>query len=80
MGEPLVRQLQCGPSLPPFLVPSHLLRVGKLKFAEVAVAPARTSALLISGGGGPVAPRIVHFELSAADKAIVLERRRVFGD
>ena len=27
-----------------------------------------------------MAPRIVHFELSAADKAIVLERHRVFGD
>jgi len=80
-GESSVRQLQYDPSLPPFLVPCHLLRVGKLKLVEVAVAPARTSARLApGGGGGPVAPRIVHFELSAADKANVLERCRVFGD
>ena len=77
-GEPSRRLLEIDSSVAPFLVPCHLLRLGKIKLKEATITPPRASARL-SGGSGvlSVAP-VVRYELKAADKALVLERCRVF--
>ena len=77
-GEPSHRLLEIDSSVAPFLVPCHLLRLGKIKLKEATITPPRASARL-SGGSGvlSVAP-VVRYELKAADKALVLERCRVF--
>lgn len=54
----------------PFLVPCHLLRVGKLKLRRIEVPVKQTR----SGGSGPK----YQYKLEAADKAIIYERCRVF--
>lgn len=54
----------------PFLVPCHLLRIGKLQLRRIEV-PARHTR---SGGGTPR----YQYKLEAADKAIIYERCRVF--
>ena len=60
----------------PRAVPST--SIGKIKLKEDTITPPRASAQL-SGGSGvlSVAP-VVRYELKAADKALVLERCRVF--
>ena len=80
-GDSSVRQLEEDPSIQPFLVPCHLLRAGKVKLKVVSIAPLRTSARLAqaSAGSGADGAPSVRCELSAADKAQVLERCRVFG-
>ena len=77
-GEPSRRLLEIDSSVAPFLVPCHLLQLGKIKLKEATITPPRASAQL-SGGSGvlSVAP-VVRYELKAADKALVLERCRVF--
>jgi hypothetical protein len=57
----------------PFLVPCHLLRVGKLELQISHSAPLRA---LRSGKGAP----ITRFELSRADKTRVYELCRIFDD
>ena len=54
----------------PFLVPCHLLRVGKLRLQRVEVPSKRTR----SGGAGP----LFQFKLEASDRAIIYERCRIF--
>ena len=80
-GDSSVRKLEEDPSIQPFLVPCHLLRAGKLKLKAVSIvppphkrAPGRSCRRQSGAGGAPP----VSCELSAADKAQVLERRRVF--
>ena len=81
-GESSVRQLEEDPSIQPFLVPCHLLRAGKLKLKVVYIVLLRTSARLApaSAGSGAGGAPSVRYELSAADKAQVLGRCRVFGE
>lgn len=76
-GEPSLRPLEIDLSITPFLVPCHLLRLGKLKLKESKIAPPRTSARLNASGAPALAP-VSRYELKAADKALVLGRRRVF--
>ena len=76
-GEPSLRPLEMDLSITPFLVPCHLLRLGKLKLKESKIAPPRTSARLNANGAPALAP-VARYHLKAADKALVLERCRVF--
>ena len=77
-GEPSLRLLEIGLSITPFLVPCHLLRLGKLKLKlkESTIAPPRTSAGLNASGALALAS-VSRYDLKAADKALVSERCRV---
>ncbi len=56
----------------PFLVPCHLLRVGKIELRRLEAAPVRA----LRGGRGSNVP--TRYELSQSDKAHVYEQCRIF--
>ena len=61
----------------PFLVPCHLLRVGKIKLKEQAVAPPHRSIRSAATNATTEPPsRSSHFELKAEIKAQIYERCR----
>ena len=70
-GELSTNIFELDESTDPFLVPCHLLRVGKLQLQIASSAPGRA---LRSGRGLP----ITRFELSRADKTRVYELCRIF--
>ena len=72
-GEISTNLFELDESTGPFLVPCHLLRVGKLELQISHYAPIRA---LRSGRGTP----ITRFELSRADKTKVYELCRIFDD
>ena len=72
-GEISTNLFELDESTGPFLVPCHLLRVGKLELQISHSAPIRA---LRSGRGTP----ITRFELSRADKTKVYELCRIFDD
>ena len=60
----------------PRAVPST--SIGKIKLKEATITPPRANARPSSGSGVLSVAPVVRYELKAADKALVLERCRVF--
>ena len=79
--SPSTRMFELDTSLVPFLVPCHLLRVGKipLKSMPLRSQPRRsTSSTESSSSSTSSEARSMRFELPVASKAAIYERCRIF--
>jgi len=86
-GKDSTRLFEVDTTLPPFLIPTHLIRVGKIQLLNRGAPPARrfTRAALNGGGGGGEGGgggggTGIQYELKAETKAKIYERCRCWGD
>ena len=82
-GGDSTRLFELDTSLRSFLVPCHLIRVGKIQLIESAVPRVRRSARSASssssGGAGGSGSGAAQYELKAETKAKIYERCRCWG-